>query len=99
MIDPIVDVAMIALAVEALNSFTSDRYSKKRYAVPISVMVGFIMVSIDQLLHTELSGILHGIQILWGSLKQGFEMGMAAGGAHAAFRNYMDVSNNNKEVS
>lgn len=81
---PVIGIAMVMIATEFIMRLTPQGFDKKRFAVPISVVVAVVLVAVDALIYSE--GLWY--KTLWLSILRGFVIAMGSGGAYSALKNY-----------
>lgn len=80
---PVIGIAIVMLVTEVVMQLTPKGFDKKRFAVPISMLIAVIMSIVDTFIYS--SGMWY--KLLWEAGLKGFVMAMGAGGAYSAMRN------------
>jgi len=83
---PVLGAAMVAVLTAVIMRLTPRTFDRKRFAVPVSLSVGWALAFADAMATTP--GV--SLQImLYQSLLKGLGLMLGAGGAYAALKNYM----------
>lgn len=81
---PVVGIALVMMVTELIMRLTPERFDKRRYAIPISILVAVLMCIADTFIYG--SGLWY--VMLWEAGLKGFIIAMASGGAYSALKNY-----------
>jgi len=77
---PVIGIGIVMVITEVIMALTPKTFDKKRFAVPISVLVA-VMLSVSD-------GVIRGNSGVWDSVLSGFIIAMASGGAYSTMKNY-----------
>lgn len=81
---PVIGIALVMMITELIMRLTPSSFDKRRFAVPISVLVAVLMCIADTFIYG--SGLWY--RMLWEAGLKGFIIAMASGGAYSALKNY-----------
>ena len=83
-----IGIGIVMIITEMIMRLTPANFDKKRFAVPISILVALVLSVADALIYN--TGSTH--ELIWSGIIKGFVIAMGSGGAYSALKNYNDLS-------
>ena len=83
-----IGIGIVMIVTEMIMRFTPKTFDKKRFAVPISILVALVLSVTDALIYD--TGSTH--ELIWRGMIKAFVIAMGSGGAYSALKNYNGLS-------